>query len=83
MIGSAVISGSMPITAAMAQEMAPESRSLASSVVMGLSWGLGGFVMLPLGMIADRMGLVVTMGCIALLPLAALPFLVLKVKKDD
>lgn len=81
MIGSAIVSGSMPITAAMAQEMAPESRSLASSVVMGLSWGLGGFVMLPLGAIADHMGLVATMSCIALLPLAALPFLLLKVKK--
>lgn len=82
MIGSAIISGSMPITAAMAQEMAPESRSLASSVVMGLSWGLGGFVMLPLGVVADHLGLDITMSCIALLPLAALPFLILKVKKD-
>lgn len=80
MIGSAIISGSMPITAAMAQEMAPESRSLASSVVMGLSWGLGGFVMLPLGALADHLGLMFTMSCIALLPLAALPFLLLKMK---
>ncbi len=83
MLGSAVISGSMPITAAMAQELAPDSRSLASSVVMGLSWGLGGFVMLPLGAVADHLGLVTTMGSIALLPLAALPFLLLKIRKTS
>ena len=64
----------------MAQEMAPQSRSLGSSVVMGLSWGFGGFIMLPLGALADHLGLVFTMACIALLPLAALPFLLLKIR---
>jgi FSR family fosmidomycin resistance protein-like MFS transporter len=80
--GTAFINASQPITAAMGQEAAPEARSTASSIVMGLSWGIGGFIMAPLGYLADRTGLTTTLVVIGLLPLLSLPFLKL-VRRDD
>ncbi|QTX31988.1 MFS transporter [Aminithiophilus ramosus] len=74
-VGTALINATQPITAAMGQEAAPEARSTASSIVMGLSWGLGGFAMAPLGYLADRAGLTTTLVVIGLLPLLSLPFL--------
>ena len=73
--GTSLINATQPITAAMGQEAAPEARSTASSIVMGLSWGLGGFAMAPLGYLADRAGLTTTLVVIGLLPLLSLPFL--------
>jgi FSR family fosmidomycin resistance protein-like MFS transporter len=49
---------------------------------MGLSWGIGGFIMAPLGYLADRTGLTTTLVVIGLLPLLSLPFLKL-VRRDD
>lgn len=80
--GTAFINASQPITAAMGQEAAPEARSTASSIVMGLSWGIGGFIMAPLGYLADRAGLTTTLVVIGLLPLLSLPFLKLA-RSDD
>ncbi len=76
--GTAFLNASQPITAAMGQESAPEARSTASSIVMGLSWGIGGFAMAPLGYLADRVGLSATLVVVGLLPLLSLPFLKLK-----
>ena len=73
--GTALINATQPITAAMGQEAAPEARSTASSIVMGLSWGLGGDARAPLGYLADRAGLTTTLVVIGLLPLLSLPFL--------
>lgn len=73
MAGLALLNTTMPITAAMAQEFSPQARGMTSSLVMGISWGLGGLVTSPLGAVADRFGLEVTMFVTALLPLIALP----------
>ena len=77
--GGAVIVSSravMPVTAALAQEMAPQSRSMASSIVMGLSWGIANLLTGPLGMVADHFGIQATMAIVASQPLCALPFMV-------
>ncbi len=53
----------------MAQELVPDSRSTASSLVMGVSWGLANIVASPIGMLADRIGLSTALSLVALCPL--------------
>lgn len=77
-LGTSLINSSMPITAAVAQEQVPNSRGVASSIVMGLSWGVANLLTGPLGKVADVFGIPTTMLFIALLPLLALPVVFLK-----
>lgn len=68
-LGGACIAATNPITLAMAQENAPAFRSTASSLVMGVSWGIANIVASPIGMVADRIGLELTLSFVALSPL--------------
>ena len=69
----------LPCTITLAQELAPDASGIASGMVMGFSWGVGGIVLPLFGMIADRAGKAYTMHWIALLPVGAmLSLLVLK-----
>jgi FSR family fosmidomycin resistance protein-like MFS transporter len=43
----------LPLGVAMAQELAPKGRSIASSLMMGLAFGLGGIMMPLTGKLAD------------------------------
>ena len=62
-----------PITNAMAQEAAPHARAMASSIIMGFAFGLGGLFTAPLGAVADSFGLHVTMVILGIAPVFALP----------
>lgn len=68
-LGGTCIAATNPITLALAQESAPESRSTVSSLVMGVSWGIANIVASPIGFIADRIGLKLTLSIVALSPL--------------
>lgn len=57
LVGTVAISSTMPITAAIGQEMTPDSRGMSSSIVMGLSWGLANMMMAPFGKIGDLFGI--------------------------
>lgn len=72
--GGACISATNPVTLAMAQELVPESRSTASSLVMGVSWGMANIVASPIGMLADRIGLALTLSFVALAPLTVVAY---------
>ncbi|MBL3540085.1 MFS transporter [Aminivibrio sp.] len=74
-LGTAAVNATMPITAAIAQEMVPNSRGMASSIVMGLSWGMGNMLMAPFGRVGDLYGVNATLFIVALLPLISLPLL--------
>ncbi|PKL03070.1 MAG: MFS transporter [Synergistetes bacterium HGW-Synergistetes-2] len=78
LIGTSAINATLPVTAAIAQEMVPNSRGMASSIVMGLSWGFGNMLMAPLGKIGDLFGVQTTLLVVAFLPLIALPLLYTK-----
>jgi len=73
--GTAILDASSPMTLAMGQKMTPHARGVASSLLMGFSWGLAGMITYPAGMVADVFGLATTMRVLALLPLASLPIL--------
>lgn len=71
-----ILSGTMLLTSApvsfvMAHEMMPNSIGLASGLIMGLAFGMGGLGVGVAGMIADRLGLGFSMTILSLLPLLA------------
>ncbi|EFC90962.1 major facilitator superfamily MFS_1 [Dethiosulfovibrio peptidovorans DSM 11002] len=76
-IGGASITACNPATDAMAQELAPDKRSTASSLMMGFSFGLAGVAMAPLGWFTDAAGLRAALGIVAFLPFLSLPVMYL------
>lgn len=73
MVGYALLTATEPITNAMAQQSAPHARGMASSIIMGFAFGLGGVVTAPLGAVADYFGLTATMLIIAVIPSLSIP----------
>lgn len=68
-VGGALILGSNPITVAMAQQLTPKNAAFASGLPLGFSWGIAGLILLPIGYVADRIGVADTLSYLALLPL--------------
>jgi len=54
--GFAIFS-SIPVVIIMAQELMPSRITMASSLVMGLSWGVAGLLVTPLGALAEHVGI--------------------------
>lgn len=73
MMGYAALTATEPLTNAMAQVRAPEARSMASSIVMGFAFGMGGLFTTILGAVADHFGLTVTMIIVGAIPALAIP----------
>lgn len=68
-LGGALLMSSNSILVAMAQELAPKSSGLASSLPLGFSWGLASLTLPFVGHLADQIGVARTLGYLALLPL--------------
>ncbi|MCF7935000.1 MAG: MFS transporter [Synergistales bacterium] len=64
----ACLNATIPVTTALAQERVPHARSLSSSMVMGVAFGLAGFVTYPMGLIADRWSVTLAIQAITFLP---------------
>lgn len=69
--GFAVLA-SMPLGVAMAQKLAPKSRSMVSSLMMGFAYGLGGAVSPLTGKLADIYGLETILFYTAFIPIITL-----------
>ncbi|MBN1332129.1 MAG: MFS transporter [Synergistales bacterium] len=76
MMGYAALTATEPLTNAMAQVRAPGSRSMASSIVMGFAFGMGGLFTTLLGAVADHFGLTVTMLLVGTAPILAIPVVI-------
>ncbi len=74
MAGNGLLEATNPLTVAYAQDLAPGSRSMASSLIMGLCWGLGGLTVVLIGFAADIFGITHTMIGVSLLPLIPFPY---------
>jgi len=48
---------SFPLNIVMAQELYPHRASMVSALMIGVTWGLAGLFMTPLGFIAEKVGL--------------------------
>jgi MFS transporter, FSR family, fosmidomycin resistance protein len=69
--GGAVLA-SLPLGVVMAQALAPKSRSMVASLMMGLAFGLGGIVSPLVGRLADVYTIETVLTWIALVPLLTL-----------
>ncbi len=76
-IGGACLNASTPITTAIAQEGNPEARAIASSLSMGISWGIGNIMSYPIGRLGDYIGLETTVALVSLLPWFVFPLIAL------
>lgn len=74
LLGVSCIYSTLPLTVSMAQELVPNDRSAASSIVMGLAWGFSNILVSPFGKIADWVGIEMTFIIVGLLPLLGIPF---------
>lgn len=71
----------LPVGLALAQELAPKGKSMASSLMMGLALGTGGILTPITGKLADMFGILTVMNWVALAPLAALALVMLLPKR--
>jgi FSR family fosmidomycin resistance protein-like MFS transporter len=60
------------VTIVMAQQILPHRASVASSIVMGLAWGIAGLALTGVGALADAVGLQTAMGYVLGLAIPAL-----------
>lgn len=67
-VGGGLLLSSNSVLVALAQELAPRNAALASSLPLGLSWGLASLFLGPLGLLAERVGLETMLAAVALLP---------------
>ncbi|MEJ2166454.1 MAG: MFS transporter [Desulfobacterales bacterium] len=59
----------IPLGVAMVQKLAPRGRSMASSLMTGLAYGLGGLLTPLTGMLSDLFSIRTVLGVLALIPL--------------
>jgi MFS transporter, FSR family, fosmidomycin resistance protein len=56
-LGSFALQTSLPVNVVLGQELSPRHSSTISSLLMGAAWGVGAFLIGPIGMLGDRFGL--------------------------
>ena len=67
--GNLALSTSTSVNIVWAQQLLPERENIASSLMMGGAWGIGGVLSIPVGMLGDRFGLANVLDCLTVLPL--------------
>jgi MFS transporter, FSR family, fosmidomycin resistance protein len=76
-----VLTFSNPLLILQAQKHSRGSPAIASSLIMGLSWGLAGIAMVPLGILGEALGMPVMMIIAGAFPLLCVPSC-LKIARD-
>jgi len=67
----------LPLGVTLAQELAPGGRSMVSSLMMGLAYGLGGAMAPLVGRLADLYSVSSVLGTLAFAPLITIPLILL------
>ena len=67
---------SLPLGVVMAQKLAPKSKAMVSSLMMGFAYGLGGIVTPLMGKLGDIYGLETILFYSAFIPLLCLGFII-------
>ena len=65
----------LPLTVAMGQELAPKGKSIVSSLMMGLAFGMGGMMTPLAGYFADLFSIRSTLAVIAFFPVLMIPLI--------
>ena len=71
-VAGTVLTFSNPLLILLAQKHSGGSPAVASSLIMGVSWGLAGLAMVPLGALGDAIGMQAMMIVVSAFPLIAL-----------
>jgi FSR family fosmidomycin resistance protein-like MFS transporter len=71
-LAGSFIMATMPLGVAWAQQLAPKGRSMVSSLMMGLAWGVGGMLTPITGKFADLYGIKTALFFVAFMPLISL-----------
>lgn len=69
--GGLLLQSTLPVNVTFAQSLAPVSAATVSSLMMGFAWGTAGIAVPFVGMLADRVGIELTLTITTLLPLVA------------
>jgi FSR family fosmidomycin resistance protein-like MFS transporter len=69
--GGLFLQSTLPVNVTFGQSLAPVSAATVSSLMMGFAWGMGGFSVPFVGMLADRFGIEHTLIGLAITPLLA------------
>ncbi len=70
-VGGLFLQSTLPVNVSFGQALAPHSAATVSSLMMGVAWGTGGMLVPVTGMMADAIGLPLTLTLLAGLPLGA------------
>ena len=70
-VGGLFLQSTLPVNVSFGQALAPHSAATVSSLMMGVAWGTGGMLVPVTGMLADGLGLPVTLTLLATVPFAA------------
>jgi FSR family fosmidomycin resistance protein-like MFS transporter len=62
----------LPLAVALAQKMAPQGKSMASSLMMGLAFGAGGLLTPLTGKLADNFSIRPVLSVLALIPILSI-----------
>jgi FSR family fosmidomycin resistance protein-like MFS transporter len=81
-IGGICMWATTPVLIVAAQEIAPESRTLVTSMMMGLGWGAGALLVTVTGLLGDTIGLERALQLILILPLIGVVLIVLGVNEN-
>ena len=82
-LGNVVLSSSITVNIILAQMMLRGYESIASSLMMGAAWGVGGLLNLWVGSLADQYGLPIVLDGLVMLPLVLAPLLLLLRDQPD
>ncbi|MBN2000874.1 MFS transporter [candidate division KSB1 bacterium] len=80
-----LLHSSIPVAIVLGQDLYPQRVNTITSVLMGVAWGLGGLLVSPLGMFADRYGLQSALQILTLFGLTAVfaSLFLSETKKND
>jgi FSR family fosmidomycin resistance protein-like MFS transporter len=70
-LGGFFLQSTLPVNVTFGQALAPVSAATVASLMMGFAWGTGGLSVPFVGMIADRVGIELTLRGLSLIPIAA------------
>ena len=82
-LGNVVLTSSITVNIILAQIMLRGHENIASGLMMGAAWGVGGFLNQIVGILGDQYGLPVVLDGLVMLPLVLAPLLILLRDQPD
>ncbi len=82
-LGNVVLSSSITINIVLAQMLLRGHENIASSLMMGAVWGVGGLLNIQVGALGDRFGLPIVLDGLVMLPVVMAPLLLLLRAQPD